>query len=636
METLCNPETGECAVSYDTTSEDMTQLEEKVVAVLGCMVALLNRGREDVLSGRFSFAHSFRITDVNLVDGKLPPLAIFRSEMKRCCESLQVALSSYLLPFEGRSINIWRRLQRLKNVCYDAGFSRGDSYPCPTILANWGPVFFSTKKEDTVLEDHEVAFWRGGQVTDEGLNWLVEKGIKIIVDLREESVKDEYCQHAIEQAVLCRKIEVLNLPVEVGTAPSMVQVEYFASLVSDPNRRPLYLHSQEGVNRTSAMVSRWRQFITRFSTKPIANNPFGVNGKPSIKDKGRENLNMQIPVHSELKEGVLSDRGVDSSSKSDAAADLGEICSEQLSSPVETGYHNGKVCLKLTSNNSTSSHGTDGIQVEMFANFVLESDPLKVQFPICDFLSKKEMRTFFKGRKISPKSFFRSHHKTIETSPNSSGTQKSTVQNHETIVGGQLSEKMLQESSNGISTKSQVSSRSDATSMSNGKHLNSENFASFGRSVNGFCGVESSTIMIEPNDSLTANHNMSKQTVSSTTIEHKTKNGRVSTDFVGDLDVVEGDMCASTTGVVRVQSRKKAEMFLVRTDGFSCTREKVTESSLAFTHPSTQQQMLMWKSPPKTVLLLKKLGQELMEEAKEVAIPSLSFYLCNVSYCFPC
>eukprot|EP00252_Welwitschia_mirabilis_P002532 TRINITY_DN1249_c0_g4_i1.p1 TRINITY_DN1249_c0_g4~~TRINITY_DN1249_c0_g4_i1.p1 ORF type:complete len:366 (-),score=63.43 TRINITY_DN1249_c0_g4_i1:227-1324(-) len=78
-------------------------------------------------------------------------------------------------------------------------------------------------------------------------------------------------------------------------------------------------------------------------------------------------------------------------------------------------------------------------------------------------------------------------------------------------------------------------------------------------------------------------------------------------------------MCASTTGVVRVQSRKKAEMYLVRTDGFSCTRERVKESSLAFTHPSTQQQMLMWKTPPKTVLLLKKLGQELMEEAKQVA-----------------
>ena len=30
-----------------------------------------------------------------------------------------------------------------------------------------------------------------------------------------------------------------------------------------------------------------------------------------------------------------------------------------------------------------------------------------------------------------------------------------------------------------------------------------------------------------------------------------------------DMGSVEGDMCASSTGVVRVQSRKKAEMFLV-------------------------------------------------------------------------
>lgn len=94
----------------------------------------------------------------------------------------------------------------------------------------------------------------------------------------------------------------------------------------------------------------------------------------------------------------------------------------------------------------------------------------------------------------------------------------------------------------------------------------------------------------------------------------------------GSANLIEGNMCASTTGVVRIQSRKKAEMFLVRTDGVSCSREKVTESSLAFTHPSTQQQMLMWKSPPKTVLLLKKLGNELMEEAKEVCSVSHSLF----------
>lgn len=89
-------------------------------------------------------------------------------------------------------------------------------------------------------------------------------------------------------------------------------------------------------------------------------------------------------------------------------------------------------------------------------------------------------------------------------------------------------------------------------------------------------------------------------------------------DDSDDSGPEDGDMCASTTGVVRLQSRKKAEMYLVRTDGFSCTRERVKESTLAFTHPSTQQQMLMWKTSPKTVLLLKKLGNELMEEAQQV------------------
>ena len=623
METLCNPQTGECAVSYDTPSEDMIQLEEKVVAVLGCMVALLNRGREDVLSGRSLFANSFHITDVNIVDGKLPPLAIFRSEMKRCCESLHVALLSYLPPFEDRSMNIWRRLQRLKNVCYDAGFSRGDAYPCPTIFANWGPVYFSSKKEDTVLEDCEVAFWRGGQVTDEGLNWLVEKGFKTIVDLREEAVKDEYYRCAIEQAVSSGKIEVLNLPVEVGTAPSVEQVEQFALLVSDPNRKPLYLQSQEGVNRTSAMISRWRQYITRSSMKSISSYPLSSNGRSSERDKDTEHPNLQNLIPPELKGVTLLDEQNNSSPKLDSANVLSETCSKQGSFPVQNGFQNAKVAHIIASSDSTSSRSIDGIQVETSANFSLESDPLKAQFPTCDFFSRKEMRTFFKNRKISPTSYVRSHRKKFETRPSSRGRQKSPVQNNETFASTQLAERMLQESSSRVSSDWEVSSRTNSTSASNEKLL----YAAFGGSVNGFHVVESCSSMIEPNDAYTLNHNLSKQALSSTVTKTKRDNGKVSTGSVTDLDVEE-DMCASTTGVVRVQSRKKAEMFLVRTDGFSCTREKVTESSLAFTHPSTQQQMLMWKSPPKTVLLLKKLGQELMEEAKEVAMSSFSFCFC--------
>lgn len=134
MDQLCNPLTGECSVSYDVPSEDKPLLEDKIVSVLGCMVCLLNKGREDVLLGRSSMMNSFRDLDKSIMDDSIPPLANFRSEMKSYCESLHVALENYLMPGDDdRSLNVWRKLQRLKNVCYDSGFPRGDDRPSQTL-----------------------------------------------------------------------------------------------------------------------------------------------------------------------------------------------------------------------------------------------------------------------------------------------------------------------------------------------------------------------------------------------------------------------------------------------------------------------------------------------------------------------
>lgn len=554
METLCNPETGECTVSYDITSDEKSQLEEKVVAYLGCLIALLNRGREDVLCGRSSLAEAFNISDVNLVDNKLPPLAVFRDDMKKCCQNLHVALSGYLPPFDERSINILRHLQRLKNVCYDAGFSRADVYPSPSIFANWGPVYFSSKKEESTMDDSEVAFWRGGQVTDEGLNWLIKKGFKTIVNLSNENDMDDYCKLAIEDAVLQGKIEVVNLPVNVGYAPTMEQVEIFASLVSDPNKRPLYLHSQEGINRASAMVSRWRQYISR-STVKLYRKPLKA-----------EAINDSIPTN--LNGSTAPDEHTDSGLKSDFAND--HSAEKLIDDDVKVGH-------TLTSVN-------ENIDAEVITNFTLEHEPLTAQFPVCDFFSRKEMRRFFKSRKISPYSHIRSQTriKKLVTLPNTIETQTPSFTSNSQHPH--------------LHENPHWSLRTNDANMSNIKNINSDS-----RSVS------------EP-----INHIAIMDPKFARTKSLSKNNGNVPNISSSDMGDEKGNMCASATGVVRIQSRKKAEMFLVRTDGFSCTREKVTESSLAFTHPTTQQQMLMWKSPPKTVLLLKKLGNELMEEAKEV------------------
>ncbi|PHU19430.1 hypothetical protein BC332_10581 [Capsicum chinense] len=186
------------------------------------MVCLLKKGREDVLSGRSLIVNTFNGLDVHVMDDNLPPLDFFRGEMKRYSESLHVALENFLTPDYPRSIDVRRKLQRLKNICYDSGFPRGDDHPCHTLFANWDPVYFSSE-EETQSASSEVAFWRGGQVT-EGLRWLLERGFKTIIDLRAETIKDNFYEKLLNEAILSGDIEVLKLPVEVDTTPSVQQV----------------------------------------------------------------------------------------------------------------------------------------------------------------------------------------------------------------------------------------------------------------------------------------------------------------------------------------------------------------------------------------------------------------------------
>ncbi|CAI0393262.1 unnamed protein product [Linum tenue] len=594
MDTLCNPVTGECSAPYDFPAEEKPMLEDKIVSVLGAVLSLLNKGREDVLSGRSSAMSSFRISDVSTMEDKLPPLAIFRSEMKRCCESLHVALENYLTPDGDRSPEVWRKLQRLKNVCYDSGFPRSDAYPCHTVFANWNAVYSSTSKEEIATETSEVQFWMGGQVSEEALKWLLEKGFKTIVDLRAETIKDNFYEAAIDDAILAGKVELIRIPIEVGTAPSAEQVEMFASLVSDFSKKPIYLHSKEGVQRTSAMVSRWRQYMTR---KPSQfTTPSG----------------MVVPDAGEMGEKALLNQENGSPTQA-----LHKIYSSN-------GLSHGEADSSVIDGKGQSINGTlNGLD---FAHVSLETidkevgslsdagwvtDPLNSQLPPCDVFSKAVMSSFMKSKKVSPSAF--SKHQSTKV-------KKFTVL-RDGKIGKQIHEiPELFERTNGLGT-SRSSSPGSQRSLVGEKHLNSSNGQPFvGADVNAFNAHERHSIL-QNGVSTSVNKSLSEH-VRCNSVKYDLESadvGHSSSSSDDEMGSLGGDMCASTTGVVRIQSRKKAEMFLVRTDGFSCTREKVTESSLAFTHPSTQQQMLMWKTPPKTVLLLKKLGQELMEEAKEVA-----------------
>ncbi|CAN6362527.1 unnamed protein product [Urochloa humidicola] len=593
MSALCDPETGECPVRYDVESEDLPVLEDKVAAFLGCMLALLNRGRNEVLSGRSAVASAFQGSEDSTSD-RIPPLALFRGDMKRCCESMQVALTSYLSPNEPRGLDVWRKLQRLKNACYDAGFPRADDYPCATLFANWFPVYHSTASDDSGTDELEVAFWRGGQVSEEGLAWLLERGFKTIVDLREEDVKDDLYLSAVQEAVSSGKIEVLNMPVEIGTAPSAEQVQQFAALVSDAGKKPIYLHSKEGVSRTNAMVSRWKQYVTRSERLTVQNLSLNGNGKPLANDKADQHTGSPSSSTNGTKNGTLVE--------SDKTMNNGESCEMD----VETARHNLEVTNALSDDQSTEQGELPGTRSEFLSNFTLESNPLKAQFPACDVFSRKEMTNFFRSKKVYPKSALNSWRRSSGLLV-SRRKQNLSVE-HNGAIDYEAAEFAVSKRSNGTTFDNDYI-LSVASGITNGKPSNNGASTLLEKAEK-----ETSVVTVDTSASPSSS-NGKVQVASQKSAE---RNGAPYQERKKS-DAVDGNMCASATGVVRLQSRRKAEMFLVRTDGFSCTREKVTESSLAFTHPSTQQQMLMWKSPPKTVLLLKKLGDELMEEAKEVA-----------------
>ncbi|PIA27236.1 hypothetical protein AQUCO_08200035v1 [Aquilegia coerulea] len=608
MNTLCNPETGECTVSYDEPAEDQEFLEERVVAVLGCLVALLNKGREAVLTGRSYLMSAFNVADAHFLNEKLPPLATFRSEMKRCCESLHIALENYLRPTDERSTNIWRKLQRLKNVCYDAGFPRGEGFPCQTLFANWNPVCLSSRTEEQTLNDHEVAFCCGGQVTDEGLEWLIQEGYKTIVDLRADSFKDDFYQLALENAISCGKVEVIRLPVEVRTAPSLEQVEIFASLVSNSDKNPIYLHSQEGVWRTSAMVSRWRQYMARTESQFVANIPTKRN--ETLSENEIKNGNLQGVT-------ILNDENNSPINHLSTADALSGVSQKEGSLITTSKNENESGADTVISFQDSTPQETGGVEVRN-RGFCNEVEPLKSQFPACDVFSKREMSRFYKNKNISPNTFFNYQRNRLKASLIANQTRKSRGQRSEISWNESISELVTEGNLKGFSSQRDMLSEV-ASPAGDAKYLNGSNKVTFGMDVNGSV-ADISVASATKKTSNIGERKLEKKVIYSSVEKSKPSNGKASMASVDTgVELINGDMCASATGVVRVQSRKKAEMFLVRTDGFSCTREKVTESSLAFTHPSTQQQMLMWKSPPKTVLLLKKLGPELMEEAKEVA-----------------
>jgi len=92
--------------------------------------------------------------------------------------------------------------------------------------------------------------YRGGQPTPAGFEFLKQKGIKTVVDLRAED----------EEQALVEKLgmKYIKLPVNVWEPIPEETVESFFRVVRDPASQPVFVHCRRGADRVGVMVGFYR------------------------------------------------------------------------------------------------------------------------------------------------------------------------------------------------------------------------------------------------------------------------------------------------------------------------------------------------------------------------------------------
>lgn len=92
--------------------------------------------------------------------------------------------------------------------------------------------------------------YRGGQPTLAGLGFLKWRGIRTVVNLREE----------LDERPLVEKLgfKYVHIPLDVGEPVSDQARQKFFDVVNDPANQPVFVHCRRGADRTGVMIGFYR------------------------------------------------------------------------------------------------------------------------------------------------------------------------------------------------------------------------------------------------------------------------------------------------------------------------------------------------------------------------------------------
>jgi tyrosine-protein phosphatase SIW14 len=99
------------------------------------------------------------------------------------------------------------------------------------------------------VNDH---YYRGSQPIGEEFAQLKRLGIKTVIDLRKDSVREEPDQ------VKSLGMQYFNIPLKASVPATAEQTSYFLGLVNNPANWPVYIHCKGGRHRTGALTAVYR------------------------------------------------------------------------------------------------------------------------------------------------------------------------------------------------------------------------------------------------------------------------------------------------------------------------------------------------------------------------------------------
>ena len=102
------------------------------------------------------------------------------------------------------------------------------------------------------VDDH---VYRGAQPTNNGFKDLAERGIKMVVDLRDIG---EHSQADEQKAVTDLGMQYVSIPMQGMSTPKDKQIAAVLALLNDVRSGPVFVHCRRGADRTGTVIALYR------------------------------------------------------------------------------------------------------------------------------------------------------------------------------------------------------------------------------------------------------------------------------------------------------------------------------------------------------------------------------------------